>query len=112
MRALFRVAAAFVAIVLLSGPGRLWARPPVVTPPAVAAERDELIDKLARGEDAAPSLARFIVLYKEQATLREAAQLAEQQERDRQQRERDQRQRDQQDLSALQHTLDYLVARH
>jgi hypothetical protein len=71
----------------------------------MAAERDALIGKIARGEDFEASVARFLALYSELVAQREAAVVAEQQEKDRQKRE-------QQEQAARHKTLDYLVAEH
>lgn len=96
-----------VAVVGLLGlPGRaLRAQPPRGTPPEIAAERDALIDKIARGQDYEKSIARFIALQRELFAERDAAKLAEQ-------KEQEQKKRGLEELQALQKTLDYQVAQH
>ena len=48
------------------------------------AERDVLIDKIARGEDYEKSVARFLVLQRELFAQRDAEKLAEQKEQEQQ----------------------------
>lgn len=95
----------WVIVGLVMGSRSLPAQPPRGTPPEIAAERDALINKIARGEDYEKSVARFLVLQRELFAQRDAEKLAEQ-------KEQEQRQREQQELRALQKTLDYLVAQH
>ena len=108
MRALGQVAVGILLITGVAwGPGaRLsWAQPPVTTPAPIAAERDALIGKIARGEDFEASVARFAALWREVTTQREAsAQVAQQ--------AHDQQQQALKELQEQQHSLDYLVAQH
>lgn len=109
MRSWLYRSAGVVGLVGLVGLGAgvrpLRAQPPRGTPPEIAAERDALIDKIARGQDYEKSVARFLVLQRELFAQRDAAKLAEQ-------KEQEQRQREKQELQGLQKTLDYLVAQH
>ncbi len=86
------------------GAGAQGARPQV-TPPSIAAERDALIAKIARGEDYEASVTRFGALWQELTTQRDAAERAEQQSREL-------AQQNQKELIELQHTLDFIVAQH
>ena len=104
MRASLQVAVALLALTIGPAAG-LWARPPVPTPAPMAAERDALLDKIARGEDYEASIVRFAALLRELAAQREAAALSEKEERE-------QSQRTQKEQQERQHSLDYLVAEH
>ena len=75
------------------------------TPPEVLQERDALLDKIVRGADYERSVARFVVLHKEDVARREAAKLAQKQQAE-------QRENDLKALKERQKTLDYLVAEH
>lgn len=107
-RARLAVAGSLAGSLVLGGifAGALHAQPRgPATPPEVAQERDALIEKIARGVDYERSVARFVVLHRENGAQREAAKLAEQQKTE-------QRQQEQQELKDRQKTLDYQVAQH